>query len=270
MPVKRDDIAGPFSSLGLKLLFSRYNRLHIWDYDRMKAPYWRCFIPLDPGGEVRFKDRIYRLERGECMLIPPYTTCRTHAREAFRKVHCHFTCDLAIRPGVYVSALSRDGLSELEDLLEDLVLTAPEYGVQEARLNFYMVNCLSSGILKISQEAFIENALFPENIRLVLAHMQNFLGDVWSNKQLAKLIGMHENSFIHYFTSQVKVSPQKYYLRLRLEQAAMQLTQTDMTIDEIARDCGFWDRNHLTRAFTKEWQCPPATFRKQDRQSKDV
>ena len=45
-------------------------------------------------------------------------------------------------------------------------------------------------------------------------------------------------------------------------QAARQLHFSESSIEEIAQQAGFCDRYHFSRAFHKEFNCGPATYRK--------
>ncbi len=49
---------------------------------------------------------------------------------------------------------------------------------------------------------------------------------------------------------------------IRLNHAATLLRETTKSIEEVADACGFWDRNHFTRTFTREWKTPPAHYRR--------
>jgi len=82
-----------------------------------------------------------------------------------------------------------------------------------------------------------------------------------SNQQLASWLNMSEASLLRLFRSSIGASPQKEHLRLRLDHAADMLRETEETIDTIAESCGFWDRNHFTRVFAREYHAAPARYR---------
>jgi AraC family transcriptional regulator len=73
---------------------------------------------------------------------------------------------------------------------------------------------------------------------------------------------MSEASLLRLFRTSGAASPQKDYLRIRLNHAATLLRETTKSIEEVADACGFWDRNHFTRTFTREWKTPPAHYRR--------
>ena len=52
---------------------------------------------------------------------------------------------------------------------------------------------------------------------------------------------------------------------VRLKRAKKLLTETDLPIDDVARQCGFGWASYLSRAFGQAFQITPARFRAQAR-----
>ena len=82
------------------------------------------------------------------------------------------------------------------------------------------------------------------------------------NSRLARDAGLSRNSFLRLFRAEVGTPPQQFARRERLLQAARQLHFSESSIEEIAQQAGFCDRSHFSRAFRKEFNCGPATYRK--------
>ena len=57
-------------------------------------------------------------------------------------------------------------------------------------------------------------------------------------------------------------TPVEYLLQLRLKKAAEMLLATNLTLGEIAMECGFCDSNYLCRMFRKHMNTTPGKFRK--------
>lgn len=57
-------------------------------------------------------------------------------------------------------------------------------------------------------------------------------------------------------------SPSKYLTQIRIDKACNLLLYTDTSIDTIVTPCGFTDRYHLTKVFSKTKKILPAVFRK--------
>ena len=105
---------------------------------------------------------------------------------------------------------------------------------------------------RISREPHVSNAmaLMRSNFRRILP-----------NEELAGLVGLDVKYFTRLFSREVGMSPQRYYLRLRLEAAAHQLVHSRLSISQIAVMFGFKSRSHFQNQFKKQFRSSPAVYR---------
>ena len=66
--------------------------------------------------------------------------------------------------------------------------------------------------------------------------------------------------FARLFRATVGLSPHQFVLRLRLQRAARLIKAGQMTLAQIAIECGFHDQSHFTRAFRSVFRTTPATY----------
>jgi AraC family transcriptional regulator len=78
---------------------------------------------------------------------------------------------------------------------------------------------------------------------------------------MARRAGKSRFHFHRDFRKQVGETPRKYIERLRLEQAAAQLIGSSASVRQIALQCGFSSHEVLTRAFRRQFGCPPLRYR---------
>lgn len=71
--------------------------------------------------------------------------------------------------------------------------------------------------------------------------------------------------FTHQFTSIVGCSPKQYLMKIRLNHAGRLLTDTNLTINQIASQTGFPDAKNFIKYFKMKFQLTPTAFRKQNR-----
>ena len=69
--------------------------------------------------------------------------------------------------------------------------------------------------------------------------------------QLAKKLGWDDHYLGNKFREEVGLSPRKYYLMCRIEEAVHQLTKTDKSIIQIGTDLGFSSSQHFASLFKK-------------------
>ena len=80
-------------------------------------------------------------------------------------------------------------------------------------------------------------------------------------KQLAGLCFMSENYFHSLFKKEFTVTPNNYILQLRMNEALNLLSNTNLSIKEVARECGYIDAAYFSRTFSKYFGLSPNKYR---------
>jgi len=80
--------------------------------------------------------------------------------------------------------------------------------------------------------------------------------------ELAALCGLSRSYFVRAFKNTTGMPPHRWLLVQRLKRAQLLLTETGMTVSEVALDCGFADQSHLTRVFSRAVGTSPAAWRR--------
>lgn len=84
-----------------------------------------------------------------------------------------------------------------------------------------------------------------------------------SVESIARRIKLHRSSFCRQFDALVGVSPVKYIVNLRLQNAMSLLRQKQLNISEIANMCGFQSTSYFARVMRKLYGQNPSEFRKE-------
>lgn len=240
----------------LRILFGKVVRLEQWSSTSLKASYWRCYCPLERGGIIYFNENEVKLRPGKGYLIPALTDFRGDIEAPFIKVFCHFeyeASNLSFAPGIYPFDIDAKTMATLNSYLSP---QADYYRLQQ--LIFLLVG---QGLTELP-DSCLSTVNRDSRVNLILEIMKKHISDGISNSVLAEKIHMTEPSMIRLFREHVGMSPQKYHGGLRMKHACELLSHSDLSIDEIAEACGYWDRNHFSRSFRKFWNVPPATYRK--------
>ena len=80
-------------------------------------------------------------------------------------------------------------------------------------------------------------------------------------EDLLKEFGMSRSKFYRKLKSLVKLSPNDYIRKLRLDYASQILIKTDFTIAEVAYKVGFSDVKYFSKIFKKEFGVTPSEFK---------
>lgn len=75
--------------------------------------------------------------------------------------------------------------------------------------------------------------------------------------------GMTRSHFSHYFKSTTGLSPARFIIDIRVDQATRRLAETDDKLEIIARSTGFADANHMCKVFRRCLHISPGEYRRQ-------
>lgn len=79
--------------------------------------------------------------------------------------------------------------------------------------------------------------------------------------EIAMDLGVTPQYLGHIFKAAVGKTPMEFILACRIQHAQFLLTQSDMTIANIAATCGFDDFNYFSRFFKKVYGTTPRAYR---------
>lgn len=238
----------------------KYAEIPQWNLRDMISPWWRCYLPVSRGGSIIYEDERIELLPGRAYMIPPYTRFSTEMYKPFCKAYSHFNFEyntMGFSPGIYCFVPPEGLYADIQNCIENRN--------ENANWDFWMhmTQLCITGLLNIPEENIKALPSDPRLMKIVKLMRSNFSTPL-PNSKLAKSVNMHENSFVRYFRMGIGSAPQKYYTMLRMEHATVLLVSSDLSIEEIAAQCGFWDRNHFSKVFSGFWNCPPAKFRKRE------
>jgi AraC-like DNA-binding protein len=134
-------------------------------------------------------------------------------------------------------------------------------------------------LAKLSEVLFVEtlrryiNALPSEQVGWLagardpvigqaLALLHKHPADPWTIETLARRVGLSRSRLTERFRHFLGQSPMAYLAQWRLELGAESLRSTDDSVVEIALAVGYGSEAAFNRAFKREFDCPPAQFRR--------
>ena len=99
-------------------------------------------------------------------------------------------------------------------------------------------------------------------IKAVLKHIEQNYGTNITLNSLADIAGMNPNYFCRVFQDVTQQTPMDYVIYYRVEQAAMMLATTPLSITDIAMTSGFNDHSYFTKIFKRIKNVTPRAYRK--------
>lgn len=154
----------------------------------------------------------------------------------------------------------------LSEIVRALWLEAQDNNSNGALYADSLRMALVAALIRRSQDEAIHNQRGRRLSRSELASLRAFLSDRLEDDiclaDLAKRVQMKERSFASAFKSATGQTPYQYLVRMRVDRAKDYLTNSSMTIWEVAHATGFVDQAHLTSVFRRYEGLPPAKYRK--------
>lgn len=102
-----------------------------------------------------------------------------------------------------------------------------------------------------------------EYVELATEYIRNHFQEDLTVAKLARYVGLNRSYLTTVFQNTVKVSPQQYLMRFRMERAARMLQEESLTVGEIARSCGYPDPLTFSKAFKRTLGMTPSQYRRE-------
>ena len=278
-----------FKNLHINILCCRYWAFEIWKGQKMAFPFWRFYWNKNEGAYVFFEKTVY-LQPDSIYLIAPNTPfsngirdqqlagdpayffkCGEIELEEEEQRHeskgdilhffTHFTLGYPYseaKPGVYPLPLTLERKALLERIIRGQFEESTDFSMSTSLAIYHL---LVSTLSALPYQIWLPRKADPRILK-TLDYIQQNLDTKITRETLAEQLFMTPGAFSRLFQKYTGKTPSKYLLALRLEQASNLLLHTHSSIESIAQQCGFVDRYHLTKVFSKTYQLSPAAFRK--------
>lgn len=100
-----------------------------------------------------------------------------------------------------------------------------------------------------------------ERVKRVIELMEDDPTRNFTLPKMAESVNLSPPYFCYLFKSITGVPPAKYLKSLRMQQAAMLLTTTFLSVKEIVSRAGFTDESHFVRDFKRLYGLTPSEYR---------
>jgi AraC family transcriptional regulator, glycine betaine-responsive activator len=176
--------------------------------------------------------------------------------------------DLEYRPALFVIDRNRytgsGGIASMELILH---LIEEDYGEEiclEVANNFHLDRIRNENDIQRSGSIARINTM-PASIQSAVRIMLENTEIPLSNVEIAARINTSVRNLERMFKRNLKSSPAKYYLSLRLEKARELLMHTNLSTLEVALQTGFSSSSYFARCFQHEFGKRPSDVRKKSR-----
>jgi AraC-like DNA-binding protein len=235
-----------------------------WDFSNLRKPYFRVYCNDRPGAAIQMGRSWLPLEPFRLYLIPAWFKFATRSRRGVAHAYLHFdlpgwsaTTVRAQIPRMFV-AEGTDAFAK--SFFESSLRVATGEPLTDALVFTFKT---TSYALLAAATAKQANAPFVADRRVaaLLDYVESNLSKPLRVSELARRAALAPDVLTRRFRREVGVTPARYVTERRVCRAAEQLFGSERSIDEIAELCGFPNRFHFTRVFTRYMGTPPAKYR---------
>lgn len=99
----------------------------------------------------------------------------------------------------------------------------------------------------------------------VVDYMATHFAEPINLDRLSGEAGMSKFHFAHLFRERTGMTPHRYLVQLRMNEARRLLSTTELTVAEVATSCGYDSPAHFGAAFRRRYEESPGTFRAKHR-----
>jgi AraC-like DNA-binding protein len=133
--------------------------------------------------------------------------------------------------------------------------------------NKYPVRDESGNIIGVmgyfqSYEGKVKEFVPFTELQPIVNYIRNNLSETISVSHLADLAGISTRQLHRKFQQQFHMSVQQFLLKSRFQSACQQLITSNLSLAEIAVNCGYFDQSAFTNQFRKQAGMTPLQFRK--------
>ncbi|MEO0846813.1 MAG: AraC family transcriptional regulator [Cyanobacteria bacterium J06648_1] len=127
--------------------------------------------------------------------------------------------------------------------------------------NALMVNVLRDYSIIKPQATIYEGGLSDRSLFQAIEYIDHHLSQSIKLEDLSNHVGISKFHFSRLFKKSLGITPHQYVMQQRIERAKQLLSKADLSISDIALDCGFNSHAHLGKYFHKIVGMTPKAYR---------
>ena len=229
---------------------------------------YKLYYPISGKSRLVLKKHDLQLRSGHIYLIPGNQLVRQECAESMEVYWIHFI------PRSLHMMMCLANMKKIyrcdppsQTYWESTCKALPEFFIEKSQDLFYRVQAmlldLTSQLLAaegIGRSQATDPAF--EQLKPAIDFMDQHLTENPRLEEIAKVAHLSPNYFHRKFAATFQVTPFHYMQQLRLDRGRQLLLNTDLTLQSIAKRCGFYCEFHFSKTFKKHYGLSPTHFRK--------
>lgn len=224
-----------------------------------------CYV-TNGKGHLHVEKEDYLISRNDIYMINPYTSHGEYVEKGQGFSYyilgiCNFSISSSIKPEQPRKLSGNNKIPLILDyVFNEQIQAADGY----AELTDELFKILLIEIERLYKTKIENSDSSQENIAMRIKKYidANYLGDC-SSKTVADFFNKKLNTIEIKFKKQFGISMQQYILKLKIETAKKHLQSNNMSVRDLAINCGFYNSSYFTQYFKKIVGLTPTEYKKQ-------
>lgn len=265
-----------FSRTSVMLELCAYSEVNSYWHESNVHSLRNCIYYIIGGeGEICINGQSLYPTAGDLVFIPygATVTYKPVSTDYYRKYWCHFQANYNATPLFklldvpYVTHIG-EGADDIVSAFNGIMSIGESSELSALDRNTAMAHLLSVALKRIGVGNIRFNSEAPEDKFVAIdSYIKDNITERITVDDLARLVHFHPNYFIKFFTKYYGVPPHKHIMREKLEYAKKLLTETDLTLEEIADTLKYNSAFHFSSSFKKNNGFSPSTYRSLNKKS---
>lgn len=231
-----------------------------WNYPRVFSPFWRYYYDLEAGHHVVFpKDKkTVALGPDKVVIIPDHQLFHTVGTVARPKFWIAFSTALRLSNEQSIPVQLTPSVLELGLIrsLTRLLRNKEKHQLEIHHLSLALLH------ITLSKPSIRWTEKQPVELLAAIQYMEDHYMKALTHAEIARVARCSERTLDRLFIRHQGVAPKRYLAHVRVRAVAHLLLNGQASIEQIAEQTGFPNRQYLTRVFTQVTGESPAFFRR--------
>lgn len=253
----------PLTTPRLRFIGGAYTPINAQWQHTLCSPFWRMYCNHDAGAWVDYPKGRLHFEPDIWYLLPAWVSFSSGCRGLVRHLYLH----------VEISDLEgfdqEEAITQVQVIPQDHLLrklaarteTTFDWRWAITLAHAIFANWIHS-LLPWQRQAINEHLSASDPLKPAMELLENHLSDPLPIESLAKACNTSVDTLGRLVRRRFGRSPAAWIRRRRCARAAELLASGSKSIDLIASECGFANRDHFSRVFAAFFGCGPAEHRR--------
>lgn len=232
-------------------------------------PNYLLHFVIKGKGNYYLNDNCYEVKENECFLIRPneLTFYQADKDDPWTYVWVGFDGEMAQKyleaAGFCDDRLVRqyEHCEELKDYVTQMLsynsLTQANELKYQGLLYLFLAKLAESSDIKVTTEHKNENHYISKAIEFIQNNYSNYI----KVSDISNYLCLNRTYLTSLFQKYLGMSPQQFLIQFRITKAAQLLVETDLSVADISRSCGYNDPLAFSKSFKKIKSLSPTDFR---------